>query len=117
MRITFVSCGRISIPNLVLSQQSSINAFSNCLSHKGVRISFVQEERRDPQCVPMTSSICVVEDVSIHPDILTLECSLICEHPPFLPGYTPILRLSCLSVTIQLSSNNIRYLCVRHLGR
>ena len=39
----------------------------------GVRISFVQEEQRDPQCIPTTSAIYVLEDVSIHPDILILR--------------------------------------------
>ena len=36
----------------------------------GVRIGFVQDERQEPQCTPMTSAIYVLEDVSIHPDIL-----------------------------------------------
>ena len=49
----------------------------------GVRISFVQEEQQELQCIPMTSAIYVLEDVSIHPDILI---------PPFLPGCMPILR-------------------------
>ena len=39
----------------------------------GVRISFVQEGQQDPQCIPMTVVIYVLEDVSIHPDILILE--------------------------------------------
>ena len=41
----------------------------------GVRISFVQEEQQDLQCDPMTSAIHVLEDVSIHPDILISEFS------------------------------------------
>ena len=39
----------------------------------GVHISFVQQEQQDPQCIPMTSAIYVLEDVSIDPDILILE--------------------------------------------
>ena len=38
-----------------------------------VRINFVQEEPLDLQCLTMILAICVVEDVSIYLDILTLE--------------------------------------------
>ena len=36
----------------------------------GVRFSFVEEEQQDPQCIPMSSAIYVLEDVSLPPDIL-----------------------------------------------
>ena len=39
----------------------------------GVRISFLQEEQQDPQCIPTTSAIYVLEDVSTHPDILVWD--------------------------------------------
>ena len=35
----------------------------------GVRISFVQEEQRDLQCILMTSAIYVLEDVSMSNNI------------------------------------------------
>ena len=57
----------------------------------GVCINSVQEEQQDLQCILTTSAICVLDDVSIHLDIATLEFKEMFEHPPFLPG-TPILR-------------------------
>ena len=39
----------------------------------GVRTNFVQEEQQDPQCIPTTSAIYVLEDVSTHLDILIWE--------------------------------------------
>ena len=39
----------------------------------GVRTSFVQEEQQDPRWIPATSAIYVLDDVSIHPDILIWE--------------------------------------------
>ena len=73
-----VFCERISIPNLELfpNQVPSMlfrTVFLTRVLRVGVQISFVQEEQQDPQCIPMTAAIYVLEDVSIHPDILILE--------------------------------------------
>ena len=51
------------------------NVFPTRALRVGVRISFVQEEQQDLQYDPMTSAIYVLEDVSIHPDILIRELS------------------------------------------
>ena len=48
----------------------------------GVRLSFVEEEQQDLQYYPMTSAIHVLEDVSIHPNILIWEFLVAVEHPP-----------------------------------
>ena len=42
---------------------------------------------------PMTLAICVLEDVSKHRDILTLEFLAILEIPTILPRFQRILRL------------------------
>ena len=44
----------------------------------GVRISIVQEIQQDPRCIPLTSDINALEDVSIHRDFLIFEMLSIC---------------------------------------
>ena len=73
--ITFASCERISIHNLGLfpNQVPSMllrTVFPTIVLRMGVRINFVKEEQRNPQCIPMTSAIYVLENVPIHLDIL-----------------------------------------------
>ena len=53
-----------------------------------VQISF----EKNHQCLTMTSTICVVEDVSIHEDILILEYWAILGRPIFLLGCKRTLR-------------------------
>ena len=55
-------------------------------------MGYVQEEQQDPQCIPMTSAIYVLEGVSIHPDILIWEFKVVFVHPSFLPGCMLIRR-------------------------
>ena len=59
----------------------------------GVRTHFVQGEPQDLQCLIKISAICVVEDVSKYPDILTLEFSTILERLSIL--------LECESVILR----------------
>ena len=74
----------INIPNFVL--------FSNQVPSRDLRVdvraNFVQDEQRDLQCIPMTSAIYVLEDVSTHPGFLIWAFSVIFEHLPFVPGCT-----------------------------
>ena len=49
-----------------------------------VRTSFVREEPLGLRCLTKVLATCVVEDVSIHLDIQTLEFWVMLDHPPFL---------------------------------
>ena len=69
---------RTYIPNLVLSPVQVPIELPQTVSpirvqQMGVRTNFVQEEPLHLPCVPMIWAIYVVEDESIHLDILTLE--------------------------------------------
>ena len=68
------------------SHPSSNRTSSNYLSHNnpanGDHLNVVQEVPQDLQYLPRISAICVVEDVSIRLDILTLEFWAILERPP-----------------------------------
>ena len=78
IRIILVFDEQTDIPNLVLSPiQVPIElpriVFPTTILPMGVHIIFVQEVPQDLQCLHRISAICVVEDVSIRPDILTQE--------------------------------------------
>ena len=59
---------------------------------KDDRTDFAQEERLGLPYWTMIFAICVVVDESICLDIPILEFSIICEHPPLLPGNKQIPR-------------------------
>ena len=69
--------GRIGIPNSVLTLLSVpmelFQIFFPTIGQVGDQTDFVQEEQLGLQCLIVSLAICVVEDVSINPDILTLE--------------------------------------------
>ena len=54
-------------------KKKTVKCFSTKALRVGVRMNFVQEEQQDPRCLLTTSAIYVLEDVSIHLDIATLD--------------------------------------------
>ena len=75
---SFMSSTYTDIPNLVLfTIQVPIEppriVFPTTVLLRGVHVNFVQEVPRGLRCSPRISAICVVEDVSIRLDIVTLE--------------------------------------------
>ena len=79
----------------------------------GVCTSFVQKEQLDPQCIPMTSAIFVLEDVSIHPDILIWEFWVVFEHPPFFTRvYADIASAACPSQSGSRAITSITFAAV-----
>ena len=78
------------------SQPSSINACSNCLSHKsrasGCPYRFRSRGTTGSSMYAHDFGHFCLEDVSIHPDILVWEFWIVFEHPPFLPGCSRKLR-------------------------
>ena len=64
----------------------------------GVRSSLIHEEKQDPQCIPTTSAIYVLEDVSIHPDVLIFVIlSSFCASSIFTCVYADIASGACPS--------------------
>ena len=107
------------IPNLEFSPiHVSIGfsqiAFPIIVLPKDDHTEFAQEEQLGLPYWTMSLAICVVVDESKCLDTPFLEFSIICEHLPFLLGYTPILRLLLVIATWQ-SGDDIHDLSCCHL--
>ena len=86
------------IPNLEFSPSHVSIGFSQIaipiiVLPKDDRTDSAQEEKQGLPYWTMILAICVVVDESKCLDTPIWEFSIICEHLPFLLGYTPILRL------------------------
>ena len=68
-------------------------AFPIIVLPKDDRTDSAQEEQLGLPYWTMILAICVVVDESKCLDTPIWEFSIVCEHLPFLLGYTPILRL------------------------
>ena len=100
---------RISIPSWKPSpKRGSVGfsqiAFPTTVLPKDDHKDFAQEKRLGLPYWTMILAICAVVDESKCLDIPILECSIILEHLPFLPGYKqilhPLLDLRTLVVSI-----------------
>ena len=99
----------------IFSHPSSTRA-KNSLSHNNpangcpCRLRSKKKHHRIFNTFTMIFSICVVEDVSKHLDILIWEFWTIWEHPPIFLSVGRYC-ISCLFVTIWQSCNNIHNFC------
>ena len=119
IRRTLVHGVRKSIPNLEPSPNRAAKGFSQIafpitVLPKDDRTDFAQEERLGLPLWTMIWAICVVVDESRCLDIPIWEFSIICEHPPFLPGYTSWYCVSCLSCATRQSWDDIHDFCYCH---
>ena len=115
IRIILVFDEQKDIPNAVLSPiqvpTKLLRTVSPTRDQKvGVGTNFVQEEPLDHRCLTMISATCVVEDVSIYLDSLTLEFWAIWERPPiFTRVYADTASAACPSQSGNLAITSITF--------